>query len=333
MPHPDNTGWMSLLLGVPLDGDLVASSPDELPAIRAGIDLSVNNVDLPAVGALHTDVVLWEGSGRRLTAEIVVPQGTGPFPALVYFHGGAFCVGSAMGVRRPCMRFAAGAGYVVINVDYALAPEHPFPAGVEDALYACRWAVTEGLRFGVDPSCVVVGGDSAGANLASVCTHLLHGDPGLVDGRDLSGVDLRIAGALLLFGLFDMPMSVLEPGSNQGSIEVWLHQAYLGPHWLRHHRSPLVSPLRAPNLSQFPPCYLTVGCEDSLASQTLEMARRLCAADVPTTVSVVAGLDHAFHYVEHKLPTRVTPEMERMIQWLRWIAAPVQVTAALTNVR
>lgn len=320
MPHADNTGWMSLLLGVPVSADN-AVSPDEIPAIRDGFDLTVNLVDMPIVAELRTDVVLWDGPEHRLTAEVSIPMGDGPFPVLVYFHGGGFCVGNAAGVRRPCLRLTAGAEFVVVNVDYALAPEKPFPTAVEDAVYACRWVVANSGDLRADARRIVVGGDSAGANLAAVCAHLLHGDPSGLAARDLGEVEVGFLGALLLWGLFDMSMAILEPGSNRGGIEVWWHQAYLGPFWLDHHQSPLVSPLRAPNLRAFPATYLSVGCEDSLASQTLEMARRLCANDVATTVSMIAGVDHAFHYVEHKIPELVTPEMERIIAWLRQIAA------------
>ena len=319
MPNPDNSGWMSLLLGFPV-GAGRSTSPDEIPAIRAGLDLTVNNVDLPTMAEDHIEVTLWEGSGRRLTADVHVPTGDGPFPVLVYFHGGGFCVANAAGARRPCMRLADGAKFVVVNVDYALAPEHPFPAAVEDAVYACRWAVRNARNYGGDPGRIFVAGDSAGANLASVCIHVFHGDTDDIDCRDLPSDDIRISGALLYFGLFDLPMAVLEPGSNRGAVEVWWHQAYLGPNWLEHHQSPLVSPLRSQYLDRFPPTYLAVGSEDSLVGQTLEMARRLCAADVSTTVSVLADVDHAFHYVEPKLSKLVTPEMERHIEWLRLVA-------------
>ena len=319
MPNPDNSGWMSLLLGVPVAAGR-STSPDEIPAIRAGLDLSVNNVDMPSMAEDHLGVVLWEGHGRSLTADVHVPPGDGPFPVLVYFHGGGFCIADAAAVRRPCLRLAAGAQFVVVNVNYALAPENPFPAAVEDAVYACRWAVRHAADYCGDPNLLFVAGDSAGANLASVCVHVFHGGITEIDGRDLTEIGVRVSGALLYFGLFDLPMAVLEPGSNRGAVEVWWHQAYLGPNWLDHSQSPLVSPLRSPYLDRFPPTYLTVGSEDSLASQTLEMARRLCAADVSTTVSVVADVDHAFHYVEQKIPELVTPEIERNIAWLRAVA-------------
>ena len=127
-------------------------------------------------------------------------------------------------------------------------------------------------------------------------------------------------------GVFDMLMAVESPGSQLGVVEVWWHQAYLGPHWLTEHRSPLVSPLRSERLHLFPPTYLAIGSEDSLVSQSLEMAKLLCAADVSVTVSVIADVDHAFHYVEHKIPELVTAEMEREITWLAQQAARAPIS-------
>lgn len=320
MPNPDSSGWMSLMLGAPFEPQR-ATSVEEIPAIRAGYDLSHNHVDMPPLADLRTDVVLWEGDGRRLTAEVYVPEGEGPFPVLVYFHGGGFCVADAFSVRRPVTRLAAGAEFIAVNVDYALAPENPFPTAVTDAVYACRWAVREAAALGGDPNRIFVSGDSAGANLSAVCIHELHGDTVTVDGRDLADVDVTISGALLYWGLFDFPSAIMNPGSNRTSGDVWWYQAYLGVTWLDHHESPLVSPLRSPYLDRFPPTYLTVGSEDSLVDQTLDMASALCAANVSTTVSVVPDVDHAFHYVEHKIPGTVTPEIERNIAWLRSVAA------------
>ena len=329
MPHPDNTGWMSLLLGVPVEPSTPATSPDAIPAMREALDLTVNNVDLPSVAEVRTDVILYDDGSRRLGAEVYVPHGDGPFPILVYFHGGAFCIGSAVGVRRPCMRLAAGAAVVVVNVDYSLAPEFPFPYAVEDAVYSCRWATQNAAGMNGDASRIFVAGDSVGANLACVCIHELHGDAPTVDPLDLPAEPITFSGALLHCGLFDMLMAVESPGSHRGVVEVWWHQAYLGPHWLSEHRSPLVSPLRSERLHLFPPTYLAVGSEDSLVSQSLEMAKLLCAADVSVAVSVIPDVDHAFHYVEHKIPELVTAEMEREITWLAQQATRASITGRI----
>ncbi|MFQ5948984.1 MAG: alpha/beta hydrolase, partial [Acidimicrobiia bacterium] len=119
-------------------------------------------------------------------------------------------------------------------------------------------------------------------------------------------------------GIYDFPEALRQPGSNRGLVELWWHRAYLGPRFAELNRSPLVSPVYAPRsiLKAFPPTYLSVGSEDSLVGQSLAMARALAWENVPVTLSVLPGVDHAFSYLEHALPG-VTPEFERIFVWLR----------------
>jgi acetyl esterase/lipase len=91
--------------------------------------------------------------------------------------------------------------------------------------------------------------------------------------------------------------------------------AYLGPHWLTKHWDPRVSPALAPNLDRFPPTYLTIGDQDALLPQSLDMARRLAEAGASARLSVVPGLNHSFAYIPHKLPDAAA-ELARMFEWL-----------------
>ena len=313
MPHPNNNNWISLLVGEEVNPP-PPQSIDELPLIRAAMDFSYLNTEMPRVGQVHERVVIRERDGWDLTAEVYVPEGDGPFPVILYMHGGGWCVGSPVGVRRKTMRLAER-GFVVVNLDYSLAPERPFPNAPTDTVYAARWITQNIAEFGGDGGNIVVGGDSAGANLSAATAHVLHGDPEAVDGGDLAGVPVRLSGALLYYGVFDFPLLTAEPLSNSGWVEVAFNGAYLGANFLQHHHDPLVSPILSPHLASFPPCYLVCGDEDSLLSNTLAMTKALANAGVPTTVSVPAGFDHTFDYVEHKLDG-VTPEVERIIGWL-----------------
>lgn len=270
---------------------------------------------MPEIAEFHERVVLRQNDGWELTAEVYVPHGDGPFPVILYLHGGGWCVGSPAGVRRKTMRLSES-GFVVVNLDYSLAPERPFPNAPEDAVYAARWTVQNSTRFKGDASRLVISGDSAGANLSAATIHVLHGDPEAVDGGDMAGVPVRFAGALLYYGVFDFSLVLDEPLSNAGWVEVAFNGAYLGPNFLEHHSDPLVSPIISPHISNFPPCYLVCGDQDSLLSNTLAMTKVLANANVPTTLSVPAGFDHTFDYVEHKLDG-VTVEIERIITWLQ----------------
>ncbi|MBV9777387.1 MAG: alpha/beta hydrolase, partial [Acetobacteraceae bacterium] len=108
------------------------------------------------------------GPGGPLGLRVYTPLGQGPFPLLVFFHGSGFVVCSLDTHDAMCRNLCAGAGCVVVSVDYRLAPEHKFPAAPDDCLRATRWAGANAASLGADPARIAVGGDSAGGNLAAV---------------------------------------------------------------------------------------------------------------------------------------------------------------------
>lgn len=278
-------------------------------------DLSRHNVELPENVTVHEDVVLGETSGAPVRAEVYVPDGPGPFPVAQYMHGGGWCWGRALYVRKLGMSIAAR-GHVVVNVDYSLAPEHPFPRALEECVYAARWGATRSGEYNGLPGPVAIGGASAGANLAAATIVALAADDDPFPQSDLAGTAVAFSAAMLLYGIFNFPLLMAEPHSHAGGFaETLYNQAYLGPHWLTKHRWPVVSPALAPDLSVFPPSYLVVGDQDALFPQTFDMGKRLIEAGVSTTMSVPSGLNHSFGYIPHLLPDAAR-ELERMFDWL-----------------
>ena len=150
MPHPNMGNWRSKIAGKPVEYTRATSVQELVSRRPAGAKMFEDlNVDLPEIGKSH-DVVMREAGGGYPNAEIYAPKGTGPFPVLLHIHGGGWFTGSAKGERKFAMQLCA-AGFVVVNLNYRLAPEHPFPAGLQDCIYAARWIVRNIAKYGGRP--------------------------------------------------------------------------------------------------------------------------------------------------------------------------------------
>jgi acetyl esterase len=149
------------------------------------------NANPPAVRSVTN--VTFPGPAGPVAVRLYDPGVTRPAPCLVYLHGGGWVIGSLDAVDDPCRRIALAGRVLVASIDYRLAPEHKFPAGLEDCIAAVRWAAGAGEAHGIDGRRLAVGGDSAGANL-SLAT--------LVALRDAGGPRLR--GGLLIYGAYSM---------------------------------------------------------------------------------------------------------------------------------
>ena len=156
---------------------------------RAWEQLAVTyNQDLPTIRALEQNVDL----RPALRADVAVPHGAGPHPVVIYLHGGGWAFGSPASFRKLGTQFAE-AGYLTIILDYRLAPEHPFPAALEDTIFAIGWASANAARWNGDGRRIAIGGDSAGANLA---LSALTSSP--AETRSM------VRAALLFYGAFDL---------------------------------------------------------------------------------------------------------------------------------
>jgi acetyl esterase len=312
----DNSSWLSLVAGQDVAQPELASHEDILRWRQdPSRDLTRHNVELPENVAVEPDVVLGEVDGEEVRAEIYTPDGQGPFPMMLYMHGGGWCLGKAEYVRKLGMSISSR-GHVVVNLDYPLAPEHPFPASFRQTVFACRWMVERAGEINGAEGPIAVGGASAGANLAGAAIVSLTADQPSPQVADLAGPEVAFSAAMFLYGVFNFPLVMQDPRSHAGGMaETLFNSAYLGPHYLTLHRDPVVSPALAPNLDRFPPTYLTIGDQDALLPQTLDMAGRLAEAGVPTRVSVIPGLNHSFAYIPHQLPDAAA-ELERMFAWL-----------------
>ncbi|HEU5160240.1 MAG TPA: alpha/beta hydrolase [Streptosporangiaceae bacterium] len=254
------------------------------------------------------------GPAGEIPVRVYSPAPDRALPALVYFHGGGWALGDIDAVDPLCRDLARLAGCVVVNVGYRLAPEHPFPAAVDDS-----WAVTADLiadpgGYGVDPGAVAVAGDSAGGNLAAVVA---------ARARD-EGVAL--AHQLLVYPVLDTAMdtpSYAEFAQGFGLDAdgmAWFVDLYAGA---ADRSDPRLAPLRTPDLTGLAPATVITAECDVLRDEGEVYAGRLAAAGVDVALRRFDGMVHAFF---------VLPEIFDAAQTARdWAVARLRAAFAATR--
>ncbi|MFG3601170.1 alpha/beta hydrolase [Micromonospora chersina] len=250
----------------------------DLAAIRAG-----TGAVEPVEEVRDTQV---PGPDGPLPVRIHRPAGDGRLPTLVYFFGGGWTLGSVDTADGICRRLVNLAGCQTVTVGYRLAPEHRFPAAVDDCHAALRWLARHPDEFRVDPDRLAVGGDSAGGNLAAAVTLLARADGGP-----------RLAAQLLVYPNTDQrpgrgPTGAEDPLLfNRHSVE-WYRRHYLADPGDAAH--PLASPLLAEDLAGLPPALVITAEHDPLRDEGERYAERLAEAGVPTEATRYDGMVHGF---------------------------------------
>lgn len=226
------------------------------------------------------------GPAGEIPVRIYTPEGEAPLPVLVFFHGGGWVIGSLDSHDALCRTLARAVPALVISVDYRLAPEHPFPAAVEDSHAALRWAFDNAAALGGDPARLAVGGDSAGGNLAAVVALL---------ARDRGGPAL--AHQLLVYPATDLrgdTVSMRENGEGYfltHGVMVWFSNHYLTS---AQKLLPHASPLLAPDLRGLPPATVITAEFDPLRDEGEAYAARLREAGVAVEATRYDGMIHGF---------------------------------------
>jgi acetyl esterase len=215
------------------------------------------------------------------------PRGDGDRGVVVYYHGGGWVFGDLSKMDAACRHLASVSGRLVVSVDYRLAPEHPFPAGLHDCLAATRWVVENAGYLGGDPDRVAVGGDSAGGNLAAAVTLAFRDFDGPAIERQLLVYPATEAG-------FDTPS--YEENAAGYYLERadcrWFWDHYLADELDGEH--PYASPLRARDLSDLPPASVLTCGFDPLRDDGLAYADRLAEAGVPVRRHHLPDQIHGF---------------------------------------
>lgn len=246
------------------------------------------------ISPCHVEPLLLPGPAAPIPARLYRPPASarqGPLqPLVVFLHGGGWALGDLDGYEPLVKSLCAGSGAVFLSVDYRLAPEHKFPAGLEDALGAVTWAIDHAAAMGCDPARLGVMGDSAGGNLATVIA------------RRLAGNAKRPAAQFLIYPVLDVASpheqypsrmrngdgSLLLARRDIDATTAWYLDGGTDP------RDPAISPLLAPDLSSLPPTVILTAGFDPLLDEAKRYAERLHAAGVTTEFRCFGTTIHAF---------------------------------------
>ena len=237
--------------------------------------VTVENVSVPG-----------PGDGREILVRLYRPVDRGE-GALLYLHGGAYVLGDVYTEEEKCLHLAAEGRCLVASVGYALAPESPYPAGLEDAYAGLQWLSANATALGARPTRVAIGGTSAGAGLAAALALL---------ARERGGPSICFQ--LLVYPMLDdrmdtpsMSMEATPLFTPRSAAQTWVH--YLAGRPADH----LAAPGRATDLRGLPPAYVLVAEHDPLRDEGADYARKLVEAGVPTELHLFPGTFHGFDLV------------------------------------
>jgi acetyl esterase/lipase len=276
------------LVAVGFDAVVYPTHPDGVAEFRASRATVAVTVD-PASPITMRDVVVPGPPGDPdVTVRVYTPPpGTAPKPCCYWIHGGGYIFGSIDTSDFRCVQIAEQLDCVVVSVEYRLAPEHPYPAPLEDCYAGLRWTATHADELGIDQSRIAVVGQSAGGGLAAGLALLV---------RDRG--ELPLAHQLLIYPMID---DRNVTASSQLVTKVWTREAnllgwrcYLGREPGSDDVPAYAAAARADDLRGLAPAFIGVGTLDVFRDENIDYARRLLEAGVPTELHVYPGAPHGF---------------------------------------
>lgn len=279
--HPTLQGFVDAAAKLP---PMESFTPQQ---VRAGDDARFAAIPRPPVGAVEDRMI--PGPRGEIRIRIYTPEAAAPsLPVITFFHGSGFCICSIETHDGLCRQLCNRANAVVVSVDYALAPEHKFPAGIEDSIAATRWVGAHADSLGADPARLVLAGDSAGGTMAIVSALRL---------RDEDGPPL--AALLLIYPVTNYPdpapPSYPERGEGCGLTANGMR--WFWSHYLRNPAEgvhPDASPLRAETFAGLPPTYVITAEYDILRDEGEAFAHRMENDGVDCTLIRYGDMNHGF---------------------------------------
>jgi len=267
-----------------------------LPELRQQLRTMVALMDEPAPALPRLEDIRIPGPAGEIPARLYAARAGGAvLPAVAYFHGGGWVQGDLETHHGLCARLAAHASVLVAAVDYRLAPEHKFPAAVEDCLAAYRWLRTHARDLGADPTRVAVAGDSAGGNLSAVVSQLA-----AAGGTPVPTCQVLIYPAVDFSLETDSHRDLADGHVIPRDRIVWYMEQYLRTDADRTDLR--ASPLRAPSLAGQPPALIVTAGFDPLRDEGRAYGERLREAGVDVVYREYPGQIHAFVMLTKAIP-------------------------------
>nr|WP_310524226.1 alpha/beta hydrolase [Polymorphobacter sp.] len=256
----------------------------------------------------HVEDLACPGPGGDISLRLIRPDTPGPHPVVVFFHGGGWVLCDLDTHQPLAAAIASGADAAVLMVDYRLAPEHPFPAAIEDCAAALACVMSEGAALGLDTTRVVLAGDSAGGNLAAALARCV---------RDAGG---SLAGQYLMYPVIDLPDPERYPSYVENDRDYGLNTASMA--WFWHLYAGAAAPdadaipMLAIDLSGLAPALVQTAQYDVLRDEGEAYASRLAAAGVPVSLTRYPGMIHGFLSLAAMVPAADVAIAEGC-DWLR----------------
>lgn len=250
------------------------------------------------------------GGSADVAVRVYTPTGNGPFPALMFFHGGGWVIGDLDTHDSVCRELSEGANCVVVSVDYRLSPENKFPAAPDDCFAATRWVAENAASLKVDPSRIGVAGDSAGGNLSAVTA---------LRCRDENGPKLKAQLLIYPVARMDGVASKSMEANASGYLLEKKDMEWFAGHYLGSDADGVnvnVSPILAKDLSGLPPALVITAEYDPLCDEGEDYADALQAAGVPTAKTRYAGAIHGF-YGFYPVLDQGRDAINESCQWLK----------------
>ncbi len=257
------------------------------PAPKTPKDVRVENV-----------FVSGQGDRTKIRLRIYTPQSiSAPAPVLIWLHGGGYVIGKPEMDDRSCAQYARELGAVVVSVDYRCAPQHPFPAGLDDSYAALKWVAAHAQRLGVDARRMAVGGASAGGGLAAALIQLAY------DRQEIKPVFQLLVYPMLddrTIGRADIDDSHNVTWNHKSNRFGW--ESYLGMTCGAAAAPAYAVPARREDLSGLPPAWIGVGSLDIFLDEDSAYAQRLQECGVECEMKVVPGAFHGFDVFDSQVP-------------------------------